>query len=171
MNSVFDWIGRIADISSLVLLGPVLWTWWHLTVGARRREQRWLREVSAHRGARPGVLILDLLPGKDNTAAVHACLAADEALRSLPAERIVRVSRDVRVTAEAMPALAREVRQAEGRLLAAGCDVIHLFIAGPLVVAAMVGAELSNGPRVILWHHEQGRYENFGPLEPLRESR
>lgn len=67
-----------------------------------------------------------------------------------------------------MAELAREIRSKVGELYSAGVDVIHIFIAGPDIAALLVGAELSNGPRVLLYHFEQGKYVCFGPLGPLR---
>jgi len=47
--------------------------------------------------------------------------------------------------------------------------VIHLFHAGPDVSALILGAELANGPRINIYHYDQGSYVAFGPLEPLRK--
>jgi hypothetical protein len=47
-------------------------------------------------------------------------------------------------------------------LFEGGADVVHVFLAGPGIVAAVLGAELSNSARVQLWHYDQGRCVNFG---------
>jgi hypothetical protein len=45
-----------------------------------------------------------------------------------------------------------------------GVDAIHYFHAGPAAVAAIVGAELANACRVIVYQHDTSGYRNFGPL-------
>ncbi len=74
--------------------------------------------------------------------------------------------RDQALTAQDMPDLHRELRLVAAQLLKTGADCIHYFHAGPAVVAALVGAEFANGARVLLYHHEGGKYANFGPLRP-----
>lgn len=53
-----------------------------------------------------------------------------------------------------------------------GADKIHLFYAGPFVMAAQIGTELKNGCPVILYHLDSsrtGQYANWGPLARLPE--
>ncbi|MFN3717137.1 MAG: hypothetical protein ACK4R8_10485 [Thiobacillus sp.] len=164
------WLGldRTGILVGLIVAVPIFWTWWQVVFGERRQRRRWLREITRQPGNRPGVLIIDLLPGRNIVASVQAHLAADEKLKSLPEDRIVTVRRDEPLRSTEIEALARELRTAVRRLLDAGCDVIHLFHGGPDVSALIAGAELANGPRVLLYHFEQGHYLAFGPLEPLR---
>lgn len=168
MESFWEWLNRTSMVLSLVLAVPVLWTWYQVVFGERRQRRRWLAEITRQPGNRPGVLIVDLLPGKNIEASVKAHLAADISLQVLPEARVIRIARDEPLEPGHIVELTRELRAAARRLLEAGCDVIHLFHAGPDVSALIAGAELSNGPRVLLYHYEQGRYRPFGPLEPLR---
>lgn len=164
------WLGldRSAIVVGLLVAVPVFWTWWQVVFGERWQRRQWLKEITRQPGDRPGVLIIDLLPGRNIAASVRAHLAADERLKAVPEGRIVTLRRDEPLKTQETEDLARELRTAVRRLLDAGCDVIHLFHGGPDVSALIVGAELSNGPRVLLYHFEQGRYLSFGPLEPLR---
>lgn len=172
MQPLFDFIRDVLDplntIIGLVIAIPVFWTWWQVVFGERRHRRHWLAEVTRQPGERPGILVIDLLPGKDIAASVRHCIAADAALREVPQDRFFSVKRDDVLKPQDIARYAEQVREQDGRLLAAGCDVIHLFYAGPAIGAAIAGAELSNGPRVLLYHHDQGRYARFGPLEPLR---
>lgn len=161
-------LDRAGIVVGLLLAIPILWTWWQIAFGERRKRRRWLTEIMRQPGSRPGVLVIDLLPGRNIVASVRAHLAADERLREIPEDRIVTVRRDEPLKPQETEALARELRTAARRLLDAGCDVVHLFHGGPDVSALIAGAEIANGPRVLLYHFEQGRYLPFGPLEPLR---
>lgn len=172
MQALLDFIRDVLDpigvVVGLILAIPVFWTWWQVVFGERRWQRRRLTEISSQPGSRPGVLILDLLPGRNIDASVSRHLADDATLAAVPQDRIVKLWRDDPMQPNETIDYARKVRAASRQLLNAGCDVIHLFYAGPYVGALIAGAELSNGPRVILYHYEQGSYVNFGPLEPLR---
>lgn len=159
--TVLDPIGVVVGLAIAV---PVIWTWIDVVFGERRRRHRWFREVRRQPGQRPAILIVDLLTGRDIRLAVERYRAAHQDLKEVPAERIVLVSRDRRLQADDMPELAREIRAAAGRLIAAGVDTVHYFHAGPAAVAAVVGAELGNAHRVMLYQHDPDGYRNFGPL-------
>ncbi len=168
MELTWLWLDRIGIVVGLVIAVPVFWTWWQIVFGEHRRRREWLVEITRQPGARPGVLIVDLLPGRNIAASVQRHLANDPALKSIPEDRIVIVQREEALQPKGIEGLARELRTAARHLYDAGCDVIHLFHGGPDVSALIAGAELSNGPRALLYHFEQGRYVPFGPLEPLR---
>lgn len=68
---------------------------------------------------------------------------------------------------EDMPDLVNDIRERIGEIMKSGVDIIYLFYAGPVTPMAIVGAELANCCRVILIHHFQGVYTNFGPLKHL----
>lgn len=163
------YIDRLSIIIGILIAIPVLWTWWQLVFGEHRQRRRWLAEISRDPGRRPGVLIIDLLPGRDILAQVKNHLAADAGLKDVSEDRIQRIQRNVPLQPAGVVAFAEELRAAARRLYDAGVDVIHCFHAGPDVTALITGAELSNGPRVLLYHYEQGAYRLFGPLEPLRD--
>lgn len=162
------WTDRVAMIAGLLISIPVLWTWWQIVFGEPARRRKWLREVSREPGSRPGVLVVDLLSGRDITASVKNYIAADDTLKAIGSDCTVSVRRDEPLTPDDVADLARELRAAARRLQDAGVDVVHLFHAGPCVSALLIGAELSNGPRVLVYHFDQGKYCCFGPLEPLR---
>jgi len=163
-DSVMTWLDPVGVVLGILIAIPVVWTWWDVVVGDRRRRRRWFREASRAPGRRPAILIVDLLPGKDVRTVVENFRSQEESLRGVPVERVVLVSRATRVEPEDMPALHRDLRNAAAQLLAAGADTIHYFHAGPASVAAVVGAEFANGCRVVVYQHETNGYRNFGPL-------
>lgn len=160
LDPIGVWLG-------IVLSVPIIWTWLDLVWGRRRRHKRWHRKASSYAGTIPSVLIIDLLPGLDITATVDHYRAKDEELKMIPQDRVIKVSRDRELTPDDMPKLALDIRDAVAKILRLGTDKLHVFLAGPLCAAAMVGAELSNiSCRVLLYQNDKrsSTYVNFGPL-------
>ncbi len=167
-DTLTQWIFTILDpigvVIGLILAVPVIWTWIDVVFGQPRRRRRWFREVRQQPGQRPAILIMDLLTGRDIRLAVEHYRTAHEVLKDIPEDRILSVSRSHRLSADDMPDLSRDVRMAASRLVAAGADTVHYFHAGPAAVAAIVGAELANAHRVIVYQHDPDGYHNFGLL-------
>lgn len=163
---IADWLDPIGVVLGLLALVPIVWTWWDVVFGRRRRERRWFNAIRRQPGERPAILIVDLLAGKDVRASVENFRRQQPALAAIPDERILVVRRDRAITAQDMPDLHRELRHVAAQLLKAGADCIHYFHAGPAVVAALVGAEFANGARVLLYQYGDGCYTNFGPIRP-----
>ncbi len=161
-----DWLNPLSVFVGLVLAVPVFWTWWDVIFGRSSRERRWYLDVRQRPGGRPAILIVDLLPEKDIRVMVEQFCQKNDVLKHIPREHIVSVNRERRLDALQMPELHRDFRRAAAELLARGADAIHLFYAGPGGVAAMLGAELSNASRVLVYQHDQvlGGYVYMGPL-------
>lgn len=170
LDVMHDWIATVLDpigvVVGLVLAIPVFWTWIDVVFGERRRRRRRFEEARTQPGQHPAILILDLLPEKEIRLAVEHYRCSIEVLKAIPEERIIRVTRDHWLKVENMPDLAREIRIAAARLVAMGTDTVHYFHAGPAVLAAIVGAELANAHRVLLYQYSPDGYRNFGPLRP-----
>jgi hypothetical protein len=164
---VMTFVDPIGVVVGILIAVPVFWTWYEVTLGQRRQRRRLYRELRGNPGVRPGILILDLLPGKDVCPAVERFRQTDEALKLIPTERHFVLSRDQGLTPEAMPEIHTDLRAVAARIVGEGVDVLHYFHAGPAIAAALVGAELANSCRVILYHHDHGQYLNFGPLKAL----
>lgn len=146
---------------------PVLWTWYEVTLGRRRQRRRLYRELRGNPGQRPGLLVLDLLCGKDVGPAVEHFRQRDASLKAIPPARHFLLSRTRALTPDDVPALHAELRELAARVVGQGVDVLHYFHAGPSVAAALVGAELANGCRVILYQWDHGTYVRFGPMKML----
>ena len=158
------WLDPLGVVLGLVALVPIIWTWWDVVFGRRRRERRWFADISRRPGERPAILVVDLLPGKDVHAAVENFRRGVPALAEIPDDRIVVIARQRALMPDDLPDLHRELRAAAAQLLKAGADCIHYFHAGPAIAAALVGAEFANGARLLLYQHDSGSYRNFGPL-------
>ncbi|MGK2925601.1 MAG: hypothetical protein ACSLE2_08260 [Lysobacterales bacterium] len=163
---IADWLDPIGVVLGLLALVPIVWTWWDVVFGRRRRERRWFNAIRRQPGERPAILIVDLLAGKDVRASVENFRRQQPALAAIPDDRILVLHRDRAITAQDMPDLHRELRHAAAQLLKTGADCIHYFHAGPAVVAALVGAEFANGARLLLYQYGDGYYTNFGPIRP-----
>jgi hypothetical protein len=163
---IAEWLDPIGVVLGLLALVPIVWTWWDVVFGRRRRERRWFNAIRRQPGERPAILIVDLLAGKDVRPSIENFRRQQPALAAIPDERIFVVRRDRAITAQDMPDLHRELRRAAAQLSKAGADCIHYFHAGPAVVAALVGAEFANGARVLLYQYGDGCYTNFGPIRP-----
>ncbi|XSG85165.1 MAG: SAVED domain-containing protein [Methylohalobius sp. ZOD2] len=163
---IMDWLDPIGVVWGLVVTLPVIWTWYEVVFGERRRRRRWFEQIRRTPGERPALLIVDLLEDKDIRPSVERFRAGREGLRDIPADRIFTLRRDRALTPEDMKDLHGELRKMVANILAAGADRVHYFHAGPAVVAALVGAEFANAAQLILYQHRPGNsdYENFGPL-------
>ncbi len=162
VTTVLDPIGIVLGIITAI---PIFWTWWQVVFGEQRRIRRTYRELRENPGERPGIIIFDLLKGKDARLQVENYRQGVEGLKNVPEERIVTVSRDKHITPDDIPELQREIRNAARALMTQGVDKIHLFYGGPAMVAAMIGAEFSNMPAIIhQYDPPNGTYVNFGPL-------
>lgn len=164
---IMDWLDPIGVVVGLIIAIPVFWTWWDVVFGRRRRERRWFGEIRRNPGNRPGILIIDLLTGRDVRPAVESFRQKEAALRVIPEDHIVTVRRDQKLTPKMMPGLQHELRRAAATLLKRGVDTIHYFHAGPAAIAAMVGAEFANSMRVLVYQRDGSGYQNFGPLRRL----
>lgn len=171
LESVVAFIHKVLDpigiIVGLLIAIPVFWTWYEVTLGRKRRHRIWFRQAAEDKGQRPAILIVDLLPGKEIETSVERYRKDDPALASVPADRIFRVSRTNAVGSDDMPDLAADIRNRAADVLRSGADSVHVFYAGPVVPAMLIGAELANTRRIILYQHSPSGYDNWGPLKYL----
>lgn len=163
-NFIMTYLDPIGIVVGLVLAIPVFWTWWQVVFGERRRQRKLFQELRKAKGTRPGILILDLLPGRNVRMQVEQYRQQDDVLKTIPDERLEQVIRSEWLTPEAMPKLHEEIRWKLDRLMQQGVNRIHLFLAGPVVGAAVAGAAMGNMP-VTVYQYQQGEYINFGPLK------
>ncbi len=177
MVIVMDWWGEFADFTmrwidpigiwfGILTTVPIVWSWVLLTRETRRRSVLY-EQIRREPGNRPAILILDLLPQHDIGAAVENYRQQNEDLAAIPKQRIITVRHHRTLVANGMHWLHRELRQAIGQLSRMGVDRVHLFVSGPLPVAAVAGAHLANSFQVTLYHWQGGTYENWGPLKDL----
>lgn len=169
MDTVQYIIREILDPISIVvgvlIIFPVVATWWEIWVGRRRRHSRWFEEVRQSAGTRPALLIVDLLEGREILTNVIKYKNTNEHIKDIPKDRVFEINHSKRIMLGDMPTLAREIREKAAEIVRAGADTVHLFYAGPLVPLALIGAEFSNITEVMLYQHNPAGYENWGPLK------
>lgn len=154
----------LATIVGLISAIPIFWTWYDVVIGRKRRARRWLREVRGEPGQRPALLLVDLLADKNIQAQMERYVAGRPELSAIPDERHFRLRRDKRLCPDDLAELAAELRARSADIARAGCDTVHCLYAGPVAVAALIGAEFANGACCMIYQHSQGRYENWGPV-------
>jgi len=159
--SFFDPVSAVVGVvgAAITLLGA-----FRKVVFRECRRWLWIRQARKHVGQRPVLLVVDFLPGKNIDAAVALARQNTPSLRDIPDERVIRINIEQWLTPDAMPKAHGLIHRAARDALATGADVIHLFYAGPCIGAALVGAELANTAKVLVYQHDQGAYRNFGPL-------
>lgn len=158
------YLDPIGIVMGLLMAIPVLWTWYELVFGRRRRHQQYLAAIRKAPGERPAVLIIDLLPGRDIRVAVENYCHQSEKLREVSRQRTFHLRRDG-VGLYELDKFKQELRDLIREMYAQGVDRIHYFHAGPGMVSAVVGAELANGCPVWLYQYEGSRYQSFGLLK------
>lgn len=151
-------------ITSLLLTFPVLWTWYEIVWGKRRRQLQWLREIRSAPGVRMAVLIIDLKQDTDIRPQVAQYIASKPELAAIPVERHFSVSRLQSLAPDDMADLAKDLRKRAGEIALSGCDTVHCFYAGPVAGAVLLGAIFANGARCLLYQYGNGKYNNWGPL-------
>ena len=127
---------------------------------------------------RRGMLIVSIGNGlKDIEPAVFEQINRDKAfkkLKGIPDKHIFRVQEGNIATGTRKVQIKRvldEVREKKCELMAEGVGEVYFFFAGPSMLAAMIGAILSNGFHVICCHHSKKAndpekpYEIWWPLE------
>ncbi len=162
---VFAVLEPISVIIGIVTFFPVILTLWKVTVGEKKQRNKIFKEICNHKGERPAILVVDLKPDADIWLQVSKTIQENAQLKSVPQDRIFRINRTKWLEPEHMPDLVDELREKIGAIMSAGVDSLFLIYAGPVTPMAIIGAELANCCRVILFQHHQGAYMNWGPLK------
>lgn len=162
-------LNPIDIVLTIILSIPIFWTWYEVSLGRKRRQKRWLKEVSDNTGERPAILVVDLKPDLDIWPKVQHSRQQNDLLKKVPDSRIVHIKHATWLKPTDMIELVGKLRKSLGRIAEFGADVLYLIYAGPLTPAAIIGAELANSCRVILFQYQQGTYINWGPLKYTQE--
>lgn len=161
----WELMDKASQVVGVFGIAPVLGTLW-LVWGTERRRRGELRTIRETPGSRPAVLIVDVGEGSIRPA-VENWLRQQQGFQDFPPDRIHHLDHpDQRLEPGQIDIFMDRFRKIEREIMAGGCDKIHLFLRVPGIVAAMIGAELSNRTAVILYHKNPNRsdYENWGPL-------
>ena len=124
-----------------------------------------IKVISNSPGIRPAILVVDLKENTNIWAQVEQSRQRNDLLKQVQDDRIVRIKYDIWLKPEDMVGFVEKLRKKLGKVAELGADVLYLIYAGPVTPAAIIGAELANSCRVILFQHQQGNYINWGPLK------
>ena len=88
-------------------------------------------------------------------------------LQSIPEDRWFKLERNEAIKPDDISEIVTQVRGKLAEVSMCGAQQIHLFFGGPVMLPAILGAEMANWGNVILWAHNPGthNYENWGPLK------
>ena len=164
-DKIFAVLEPISVVIGIITFFPVIITLWKVTVGEKRQRNKIFKEICNQSGERPAILVVDLKPDVDIWPQVSKTIQENPQLKSVSESRIYRINRAKWLEPENMPDLVDELREKIGSIMSAGVDNIFLIYAGPVTPMAIIGAELANCCRVILFQHHQGVYINWGPLK------
>ena len=165
-NFILNVLNPISIILGIIVVAiPIFWTWYEVIFGRKRRQRQFLKDIKNSQGDRPSILVIDYRPDSDIFNQVLQARQQEELLKNVPDERIFHMKNDTWLKPEDMFTLVEKLRNQLGKVAMKGTDVLYLIYAGPVMPAAVIGAELANSCRVILFQHQQGKYINWGPLK------
>lgn len=164
-------LSPVSNLLGVVTFIPVLFIWWDITFGRRRRHADWFKQVRVSAGERPAVLVVDLHEKFNIRTSVEAYIKSVPHLAGVASDRVFQIERTKWLTPEDIPALITEIQETAGEIVRAGTDTLHLFYAGPVIPTAFIGAIFANACKVTLYQHTpNGTYVNWGPLKHNYES-
>jgi len=168
INFINSYLGPISTIIGIVTFFPVLYLWWDVYFGRKKRTAIWFNQVKLSSNQKiPSILIVDLLDKGDIRTQVENFRNNEESLNNIPADRIFMVARTKHISPEDIAELVVDIKSKASEILSAGTDTLHLFYAGPIVPSIIIGGIFSNMFTVILYQHSQGTYVNWGPLKHI----
>lgn len=157
--------GIIEPLISLISFVFIVWIWSISRFGEHRLYDKWLKQAKSCSGDDDAVLIIDLVDKTDLKAKVLKYLGAHGTLKTIPDEKILSISYDGIAESDLFK-LRSEIKQNLKRVQKMGVDKLHLFYAGPVVVATIIGAELVNGIETHVYYLDQAKgYCDWGPVK------
>ena len=155
------WLDPIGIVIGILTAIPIVWTWWEIAFGRKRRYRRWFHE--AREGKSPdGVLIVDLLSNQNMKPEVLRYL--NQQGMDVPDENIFEINEHGEVTPENLPDKIEKLRQALSEISHLAPGQLHIFYGGPSAFAMIVGAELANKGNVHVYQRTHGEYSDWGPI-------
>jgi hypothetical protein len=166
-NFIIDYLNSTAIVFGIIAAIPIFWTWYEVIFGRKRRERNIRIKIMNSQGDRPSILVVDFKPDADIFNQVLQARQQEDLLKNVPIDRIFHFRNDTWLKPDDMFSLVGKLREHLGNIAKAGTDVLYLIYAGPVMPAAIIGAELANSCRVVLFQHQQGKYINWGMLKHL----
>jgi len=168
-NFILIFLNPIAIVVGIIAAIPIFWTWYEVIIGKKRREINIRKIIMNSQGDRPSILVVDFKPDADIFNQVLQARQQEELLKNVPVDRIFHFINDTWLKPDDMFPLVDKLREHLGKIAKAGTDVLFLIYAGPVMPAAIIGAELANSCRVVLFQYQSGKYVNWGMLKHLHD--
>ena len=168
INFINSYLGPISTIIGIITFFPVLYLWWDVYFGRKKRMAIWYNQAKLSTNQKiPSILIIDLLVTGNIRTQVESFRSNEDSLKNIPDDRIFMIVRTKHITPEDIAQLVVDIKSKANEILSAGTDTLHLFYAGPIVPSIILGGIFSNTFTVILYQHSQGTYVNWGPLKHI----
>ena len=142
-------------------------TWYVVTVGRGWRQRRAARRALMRSdGAQPAAVLIVNLTVPDIGPQVEGYLKRNPPSAAIPPELAFMVRRARDLAASDISDLVLELRDAIGSMTQLGVRHVHLFYAGPVAFAAIVGCELKHPFTVTLYQNSRitQDYECWGVM-------
>lgn len=153
--SMSDHFSTIADTLGIVLAVPTLYAAVKYLTKERRREKQLIRTISQSNGYTNAALAISI-GGPSIRVDVETFLRNNPDLKSVTGGIKFHEFHYAHSISEDKSALQIEeimiqIRIIENHLKEQGVQRVHLFYAGPTIVATMIGAELANRFRILCY--------------------
>ncbi|MCB2312916.1 SAVED domain-containing protein [Clostridium tagluense] len=164
---MINWDG-INKFSCVVTIGTPIVTFF---LGMKfSKFKRWIdfKKIRKNVSQNSGVLIISI--GKNDIEnQVKFWLCQRKGYKDIPNDKIIAVEKLGEINSKHISSLIEEIENKKTKLQRKGVDKIHLFIAAPVSIAAMIGANLSNNNAFVYQHNFNGKskYELWGRLKRL----
>lgn len=162
MDTLWFWLERSGLIATFVTVIPlVIGGYYFVTKG--RRQKKILEQIKCSPGQHSVIFLVEI--DGDIEGQVRNWCEQQPHLKGL---ELYKVSHNGKLQEKDLDKLVRHIKATINEMTGCGTDKIHLFFRGPVPVAAMLGAVLANGCKVILYHMDRGGeqlYVSWGPLE------
>ncbi|QGT99809.1 hypothetical protein SYNTR_1216 [Candidatus Syntrophocurvum alkaliphilum] len=166
-----DIVSYIGSITSIIAFIPVLYALWLLITVTKKRKQE-LERIRREPGQRPVFLIVDALVDQDIQAQVENYIANQPEFEqfkrngTIPKDMIIYYSHNYEINNSNIDKIVKDIRKSKSQIQKKGVDKIHLFMAGPIMLAAVIGAELSNMTSTLIYQNTPNKgYECWGPMQ------
>lgn len=168
-ENIFDWLDKFGTLTTILVTSVTLAVSFTNYWTRERKSKKWLEKVRTSPGNEPVILLIDLL-GSNIRNTFETARKNYEGLKDISSDDIFSVcwEKERHITEDDMQGIHEQIFEKINEVFRRGADTIHLVYAGPVAGAAVVGAYLSNGPRVVVYQYSHGEYHNMGPLRMNR---
>lgn len=164
---MFDW-DSINKFSCVVTIGMPIVTF--ITGLKFNKLKRWFEYKRINNNVskeNSGVLIVRA-GNNDIENQVKLWLKQRKGYRSIPDERILKVEKIGDITPKDVDDLIENLKNKKIKFQQKGIFNIHLFVAAPIAICEMIGAEFKNGFTVFVYQYNpnsKDKYELWGKLQ------